>query len=95
MADPPLSRGEERSLKTVVDQSWIRHPRHLPPQTNALYFPSISQHLVRLHSVIGDMYTCWRNNPPSMAPSKTHNKEDDLELKYVHFCIPEPVVMAG
>ena len=29
--DPPLSRGEERSLKTVVDQSWIRHPRHLPP----------------------------------------------------------------
>ena len=53
--DPPLSRGEERSLKTVVDQSWIRHPRHLPPpQTNALYFPSISQHFVRLQSVIGD-----------------------------------------
>ena len=30
-----------------------------------------------------------------MAPSKTHNKEDDLELKYVHLCIPQPVVMVG
>ena len=89
---------EERSLRTGVDTSWIRHPRHspsIPAWTNALYFPSISQHFIRLQSVVGDVRPGYHFSPLLQKNTHYRAEENDLELKYVHLCNPEPVVIVG